>query len=105
VNNREKKPLYGKSFDVLLAVPLAVYLLLIAGLTLAVFFAITPAAVRQAFSDRAIWDAVSLSLITTTLSTFLSVLTGELLKKDCSFISRWESCWFNSLSAVLLPCG
>jgi len=73
VNNREKKPLYGKSFDVLLAVPLAVYLLLIAGLTLAVFFAITPAAVRQAFSDRAIWDAVSLSLITTTLSTFLSV--------------------------------
>ncbi|OGV69472.1 MAG: hypothetical protein A2283_06510 [Lentisphaerae bacterium RIFOXYA12_FULL_48_11] len=68
-----KKPLYGKTFDILLAVPLAIYLLLIAGLTLAVFFAITPASIRQAFADNAIWDAVSLSMITTTLSTFLSV--------------------------------
>ncbi len=70
---RKKRPLYGKTFDVVLAVPLAVYLLLIAGLTLAVFFAITPESVRQAFADRAIWDAISLSLITTTISTFLSV--------------------------------
>jgi len=70
---QNKKPLYGKFFDILLAVPLVLYLLLIAGLTAAVFLAITPKAIQQAFSDNAIWDAISLSLITTTISTFLSV--------------------------------
>lgn len=69
----QKKPLYGKTFDLLLAVPLLLYLLLIAGLTLSIFAAVTPNAIRQAFEDRAIWDAISLSMITTTLSTFLSV--------------------------------
>jgi molybdate transport system permease protein len=69
----QKKPLYGKTFDLLMAVPLLLYLLLIAGLTLAIFAAVTPGAIRQAFEDRAIWDAISLSMITTTLSTFLSV--------------------------------
>ncbi|MDD4869880.1 MAG: ABC transporter permease [Kiritimatiellae bacterium] len=70
---QHKKPLYGKSFDVFLAVPLVIYLLLIAGLTLAVFLAITPKSILQAFEDRAIWDSISLSLITTTISTFFSV--------------------------------
>lgn len=69
----ENKPRYGMAFDLLLAMPLALYLLLIAGLTAAVFLAITPAAISVAFADPAIWDAIVLSMITTTISTFLSV--------------------------------
>ena len=64
---------YGKSFDILLAIPLAIYLFMIAGLVAAVFLAITPKAVGEAFHDSAIWDAIWLSMITTVVSTFLSV--------------------------------
>jgi len=67
------RPQYGRSFDLCFAVPLAIYVLLVAGLVAAVFLAITPAAVSEAFKDSAIWYGIVLSLITTTLSTFLSV--------------------------------
>ncbi len=64
---------HGRGFDLLLAVPLAIYLLLIAGLIAGVFLTITGQALSAAFSDPALLHAVKLSIITSVVSTLLSV--------------------------------
>ncbi len=66
---------YGK-FDSLLAVPLALYLLLIAGLVIGVFVTITREAVREAFSEPALIYSIKLSIITSVASTLLSLLVA-----------------------------
>lgn len=66
---------YGK-FDSLLAVPLALYLLLIAGLVIGVFVTITREAVREAFSEPALIHSIKLSIITSVASTLLSLLVA-----------------------------
>lgn len=67
------RPRYGRAFDLALAAPLAFYVLLVAGLVAAVFLALTPAAIGQAFHDSDVWSAILLSLVTSTVSTFLSM--------------------------------
>jgi len=67
---------YGKGFDTLLAVPLVVYLLLIAGLVAGVFVTITPQAIREAFSEPALLYSIKLSIVTSVVSALLSVLVA-----------------------------
>lgn len=62
--------------DALLAVPLCAYLLIIIGLIVGVFISITPEAVRTALADKALKDAVMLSIVTSVSSTALSVLVA-----------------------------
>ena len=62
-----------RGFDLMLSVPLGLYLLVIIGLTAGVFVSITPDALRTAFSDKALVDAVVLSIGTSLTSTLLAV--------------------------------
>ncbi|MCF7973217.1 MAG: ABC transporter permease [Phycisphaerae bacterium] len=62
-----------RSFDLILSVPLVLYLLVILGLTAGVFISITPAALRTALSDKALVDSVALSIGTSLTSTLLAV--------------------------------
>lgn len=64
---------HGRGFDRLLAVPLAAYLLLIAGLIAGVFLTITRKAVVEAFSEPALLYAIKLSVVTSVVSALLSV--------------------------------
>lgn len=68
---------YGRGFDRLLAVPLLVYLAIIVALIAGIFLSITPEALRTAFGEPGLRDAIIyatlLSLVTSTLSTLLSV--------------------------------
>jgi len=89
---------YGKWFDILLAIPLAGYLLLIAGLVCAIFLAITPGEVSAALADHDIWDAILLSMITSTLSTFLSVVVAI----PAGYILSRHRFWGHSLADTLL---
>lgn len=70
-------PDYNRTFfDNLLAVPLVIYLLLIAALIVGVFITITPEAIREAFRDPALLSAIRLSLVTSLASAGLSVLVA-----------------------------
>lgn len=62
-----------RGFDLILSLPLALYLLIIVGLTAGVFISITPSALRTAFADKALIDAVALSIGTSLTSTLLAV--------------------------------
>ncbi len=65
--------LYGKTFDWLMAVPLGLYLLLIAVFVGCIFFSFGRDALHTALSDRALLHAVKLSVVTSVTSTVLSV--------------------------------
>ncbi|MBN1674769.1 MAG: ABC transporter permease [Kiritimatiellae bacterium] len=67
---------YRSRFDLLLAGPLAAYLLLLIALIAGVFGRITPEALAQAFRDSALLHAVWLSLLTSVFSTLLAVLVA-----------------------------
>ncbi|MFC1498031.1 ABC transporter permease [Verrucomicrobiota bacterium] len=67
---------YGKKFDYFLAVPFALYILLIVFLVSGIFVRITPEALKEAFSEPALLNAIKLSLATTIASTLLSVLVA-----------------------------
>jgi len=62
-----------RGFDFFLSIPLFLYLLIIVGLTAGVFISITPSALRTAFADKALIDAVVLSIGTSLTSTLLAV--------------------------------
>ena len=64
---------YGRWFDWLAALPLAVYGLIVLALVMSLFLRITPTAVRTAFSDPALWWSIWLSLWTTVISTALAL--------------------------------
>jgi len=64
---------HGRGFDRLLAVPLAVYLLLIVVLVSGVFLTITRKAVAEAFSEPALLYAIKLSVVTSVAAALLSV--------------------------------
>ena len=80
-------PRYGRSFDVLLALPLAAYLLIVVLLLVSLFLRITPASVATAFSDPALLSSMWLSLWTTFLSTALAMLiaipASYFLSRNC----------------------
>jgi len=67
---------YGRGFDVLLAVPVALYLTLITVLIAGIFVTITRAAAATAFSDPALLHAIKLSIVTSLVSTLLSLLVA-----------------------------
>jgi len=60
-------------FDRLLAGPLALYVGFVAVLVAGAFLAVTREAVARAFTDKAVWYAAYLSLVTSVVSTALSV--------------------------------
>ncbi len=67
---------HQSGFDNVLVVPLAVYLFIIMGLMVGVFFSIPADAVRTALSDSALLDAVKLSVLTSIASMLLSVIVA-----------------------------
>ena len=67
---------YGKGFDSLLAVPLVLYLLLIAGLIAGIFMSISREAILEAFKEPALLHSIKLSIATSVASTLLSVLVA-----------------------------
>ncbi len=60
---------YTKKFDILLAIPLAFYVILIIGLILSAFIKITPEAALAVFKNSAIWDSALRSFVTSLIST------------------------------------
>lgn len=68
-----KHPGYNRRLEGLFALPLALYLLVLAGLAAGMFSRITPEAVRTAFSDPALRHSVLLSLVTSSVSTLLAM--------------------------------
>lgn len=70
----KNKPLYNRRLESLFAVPLVVYLLILAGLLAGMFATITPEAIRAAFADPALRHSIALSLVTSTISSVLSLL-------------------------------
>jgi len=69
-------PRFGRGFDLILAAPLAFYLIVVCILIAGVFLTITPDAIREAFREPALWHSVKLSIVTTIVSTILSVLVA-----------------------------
>jgi len=67
---------FGKGFDAVLAVPLAVYLVIVGSLLVAIFLKVTPEAFKEAFREPALLYSVKLSIITTIASTVLSILVA-----------------------------
>ena len=67
---------YGRWFDVTLALPLAAYLLMLVALVVCLFLRVTPEALRIAFGDPALLNAIWLSLWSTMLSTMLALLVS-----------------------------
>ncbi|MCK5851173.1 MAG: hypothetical protein KAH23_09680, partial [Kiritimatiellae bacterium] len=63
-------------FDYLLAIPLAIYLVIISGLLVGVFITIRYQDVVTAFSDPALLNSIKLSLITSAASAVLSVFVA-----------------------------
>jgi len=63
-------------FDVILAVPLVLYLAVILVLVAGMFFAVTPGTLREAFSEPALVHSIKLSIVTSAASTLLSVLVA-----------------------------
>ena len=68
-----RHPHYGRWFDLALAGPLLLYLLMLLGLILSLFLSISWRDVATAFRDADLLYSIRLSLITTTASTLLSV--------------------------------
>lgn len=66
-------PRYGGLFHALLAIPLVLYVLLIAGLVAGMFAAIPREGWRLAWSNPDLASAIRLSLITATVSTILAM--------------------------------
>ena len=67
---------YTKKFDMLLVIPLALYILLIVGIILSAFIKITPEAVTSVFKNPAIWDSAVRSFITSLTSTALALVVA-----------------------------
>ncbi len=67
---------YGKAFDRVLSVPLALYLLIICVLVGSAFIMITWDALVKAFRDTAILHAIWLSFFSSAVSTVLAVLVA-----------------------------
>jgi len=97
-----KQPGYSHTaFDALLALPLAVYLLIIAALIVGVFITITPDAIRQAFADPALLHAIKLSLVTSLASTALAVIVAiRSVEFSARFSAKRESPLSTSRTAV-----
>ncbi len=73
---KPRGPAYGLGFDALMALPLIIYAGLLLMLVGSLFLRITPEALRIAFQDRALLNAIWLSMWSTMLSTLLSVLVA-----------------------------
>ncbi len=67
------KPHYGKGFDLLLALPLLAYVLLLAVFIAVMFMKLSPVAVREIFASPPIRDAFLRSLYTSVISTLISL--------------------------------
>ncbi len=64
----------GKKVNVFLSAPLIVYLLIIAGLLIGSFAKITPEAIKIVVSEPAMLNSFAMSMATTCISTFLSLI-------------------------------
>ena len=64
---------YGRSFDFLLAIPLAVYTVIVILLVSSLVLKITPSAILSAVTDSNILDSIILSFVTSLISSLLSV--------------------------------
>ena len=94
---------YTKKFDLVLAIPLALYVVLIIGLILSAFLKITPEAALSVFKNSAIWDSAARSFVTSLISTGLSRLCCScrihsfspkiLGKKFLRFSFRFTNCY------------
>lgn len=69
-------PTYGRNFERLMALPLALYLLLIFLFILGIFISITWQAFRTAFTDVEVWHAVYLSFFSSIISTALALIVA-----------------------------
>jgi molybdate transport system permease protein len=67
---------HSRKFDLVLSIPLVLYLLVIAGLFLGIFSSISVKAIRTAIGDPDLLYAVKLSIVTSCVSTLLSVLVA-----------------------------
>ncbi len=73
---KKKDARYGRAFDRVLSVPLALYLLVICVLVGSAFIMITRDALVKAFRDTAILHAIWLSFFSSAVSTTLAVLVA-----------------------------
>lgn len=69
-------PRYGRSFDALLALPLAAYLTILVMLVGSLFLRVTAGAVKTALADPALLNSIWLSIWSSMLSTALSLLVA-----------------------------
>ena len=69
-------PRYGRGFDLLLSVPLGLYLLVVGALVLSLFITVTWEAITEAWYETAVRESVWLSLKTTAISTLLALLVA-----------------------------
>jgi len=80
-------PRHGRAFDLVLAVPLLLYLLLIVALVLSLFLSVGWGDVGEAFHDPDLLHAIWLSVITSAVSTLLSMLVAV---PAGYVLSRWR---------------
>lgn len=69
-----KRAEYGRAFERLMTVPLALYLCFIFVLILGIFTSITWGAFKEAFGDAAVWHAVRLSVFSSIISNMLALV-------------------------------
>jgi molybdate transport system permease protein len=81
-----------------MAIPLAVYLLLIAGLLVSMFATITGDSIRTAFGDPALRHSILLSLVTSSVSTVLSLLVAI----PAGYVMARRRFWGHTLADTIL---
>ena len=72
----EREARYGLGFDLVLAIPLVIYLLIIVGLLVSMIGSVSAESITKAFRSEGLWDSVTLSIVTSLVSTVLAVLVA-----------------------------